>query len=51
MNYRSVARQLTDAYGPGLPIRHLTYTPPTSFDEQRDTETPPELRALHARGA
>jgi glycosyltransferase involved in cell wall biosynthesis len=33
VNYDSVTRMLVRRYGSGLPIRHLTYSPPTAFDD------------------
>jgi glycosyltransferase involved in cell wall biosynthesis len=40
VNYESVSRRLEASYGTGLPIRHMTYSPPTAFDD------PPPQAAL-----
>lgn len=45
VNYANVGRQLDAYYGPGLPVRRLTYSPPTAF---ADTELP---RPIPAHGA
>jgi glycosyltransferase involved in cell wall biosynthesis len=42
VNYESVWRALEHEYGPGLPIRRLTYSPPTAF---RDPFPPAPLPA------
>ncbi len=34
VNYESVAKQLATFYTPGLPVRRLTYSPATAFDER-----------------
>jgi glycosyltransferase involved in cell wall biosynthesis len=52
VNYESVRRALTGAYGPGLPIRRMTYAPDTVIDPGAPLpERPEPLRALGEAGA
>jgi glycosyltransferase involved in cell wall biosynthesis len=47
VNYESVRRELGRRYGGGIPIRHLTYSPPTAFDDPpRRAELPEPLRGF-----
>jgi glycosyltransferase involved in cell wall biosynthesis len=41
VNYESVRTALHDAYGPGLPIRRLTYSPPTALHDPPESQGPP----------
>jgi glycosyltransferase involved in cell wall biosynthesis len=50
VNYDSVRALLEEAYGPGLDIRRLPYTPPTAYEHQQDAENPPALAPLDGIG-
>ena len=47
VNYRSVERALVEHYGPGMSIRHITYSPPTALeDPPTDSALPAPLRGF-----
>ncbi|MFL5828684.1 MAG: glycosyltransferase family 4 protein [Solirubrobacteraceae bacterium] len=52
VNYESVRRELDQRYGAGIPIRRLTYCPPTAFDDPPPpAELPEPLRGFGDRAA
>jgi glycosyltransferase involved in cell wall biosynthesis len=52
VNYENVARMLETHYGPDLPVRRMTYSPPTAFADPPPAAPPPdELAALGDPGA